>query len=74
MSGAHDSGTHDVHHTANVSADVPISKGIGPAMYFLIGLSLFAIFMQGIFVEVASSTFHVWPASDSAKIQLPPEK
>jgi hypothetical protein len=36
-----------------------------------VGAVLLAI-MQGAFVEISSDFGHVWPAADSAKIDLPP--
>jgi hypothetical protein len=51
---------------------VPASVGIGNGVrVMLVAAVLFAI-MQGAFVEASSDFGHVWPAADSAKIELPP--
>jgi hypothetical protein len=51
---------------------VPQSVGIANGVrVMLVGAVLLAI-MQGAFVEISSDFGHVWPAADSAKIDLPP--
>ena len=71
---AHDPLGPGEHDTAKVSDEVPRSKGVPPVMYLFFAVAFIFIAMQGVFVEMAAHDFHVWPATDSTKIQLPPAK
>jgi hypothetical protein len=70
MSEEHGAPAHGENH------DVPSGPELQRIPRFVVGLLLLAmviIALQGTFVEMSSPYFHVWPASDAAKVQLPPE-
>jgi len=51
--------------------DIPRSRGIPPVVRYLFFAGLVLIFFMG-FVSVHwAHEFHVWPAADTPKIQLP---
>ena len=53
------------------TAVVSSSRGISPVMWWFLVLAALIIFMQGAFVVGSSGIGHVWPASNSTKVQLP---
>jgi hypothetical protein len=67
--------THDPHSAHASQHDlppVPTTTGVALGVKILIFGGLFLAAMQGFFVTGSSAFGRVWPASDSAKIPLPP--
>jgi hypothetical protein len=59
--------SHDTH-VGNSQPIGHISAGVKTAVVLGVMLAI----LQGLFVGLSSGYGRVWPASDSAKIQLPP--
>lgn len=51
---------------------LPASAGISNGVRVMLVAAVLLAIMQGAFVEISSDFGHVWPAADSAKIDLPP--
>lgn len=59
--------SHDPHG-APVQSTGTITMGVKMA----VAVGAMVAVMQGLFVELSSGYGHVWPAANSATIQLPP--
>jgi hypothetical protein len=65
--------SHDAHTAANGHPPLlPATTEISAGVKLLVLLGVLASIMQGSFVVSASGWGRVWPAADSAKVQLPP--
>ncbi len=62
--------------SADVSLRGPLPAGAGVAngVKMLVVLGVLVSIMQGMFVGLSSPFGRVWPAADSAKVDLPPSK
>lgn len=68
--------THGAHDPAGAAGGgrplLPASAGVSNGVKALIVAGVLVSIMQGLFVGFASPFGRVWPAADSAKIDLPP--
>jgi hypothetical protein len=67
--------SHDAHAASGAADDhppLPVTAGITPGVKLLIVGGLALALLQGAFVDMSSGFGRVWPADNSAKIQLPP--
>ena len=51
--------------------EIPKSRGIPPIVRYLSLAALVVIFFMGFVSVFYAGTFHVWPAPDTVKVQLP---
>ncbi|HMD02243.1 MAG TPA: hypothetical protein VKG44_04675 [Candidatus Baltobacteraceae bacterium] len=68
---------HDATTASGTAADRPLRPAtfeVPPLVKLMVLAGLALVLMQGSFVEAACAFGRVWPAADSAKIQLPPFK
>jgi hypothetical protein len=64
--------SHSAYHP-DVDAPLPAGASIANGVKLLVLLGILCSIMQGTFVAISSGFGRVWPAADSAKIQLPPK-
>ncbi len=69
---------YDMPSTAPSAAEghrppLPVTAGITNGVKLLIVGGVLLSILQGMFVGMSSGFGRVWPAADSAKIQLPPK-
>jgi hypothetical protein len=66
--------SHDAHGMPDMGGEpLPATAGISFGVKLLVVGGVLLSIMQGSFVAAASPFGRVWPAADSAKIQLPPK-
>jgi hypothetical protein len=72
MSEGHGHG-HGGHDEPHVRSGISLQRVTGPVVFLLI-ISLLLVFMQGAFTVISSPEYHVWPATDTLKVELPAPK